>query len=145
MTEVEMHVEDFLPEALKQGVRFSCTECGTCCSGAPGKVRVSDEEIRVISEFRKQLESEFRASETRWVDGEVLLKEKPNGDCVFFESNRCRIHPVKPKQCRLYPFWFKNVRNEQAWRSTCADCPGIGQGEWVSAREIVRSVQEDMG
>lgn len=68
---------------------------------------------------------------------------KPNGDCVFFESNRCQIHPVKPKQCRLYPFWFKNVRSEQVWRSTGAECPGIGQGEWVFAREIARSVRED--
>ncbi|WFB34317.1 YkgJ family cysteine cluster protein [Kiritimatiellota bacterium B12222] len=133
-----------LPSALAKGVRFGCTECGWCCSGTPGKVRVSDKEIQAISEFRKQSEAAFRASEVRVVEGETLLKEKPNGDCVFFNHNRCDIHPVKPMQCRTYPFWIKNVRSDEAWERCRKECEGIGQGDWVSPEEIVRQVQEGM-
>ncbi|MDF3127727.1 YkgJ family cysteine cluster protein [Kiritimatiellaeota bacterium B1221] len=133
-----------LPSCLADGVRFSCTDCGLCCSGAPGKVRVSEEEIREISEYRNQSETDFRSSETRVVKGEVLLKEKENGDCVFFVNNRCQIHEVKPRQCRTYPFWFQNVRNDRAWQKTCKECPGIGQGKWYSPEEIVEVVMDEL-
>lgn len=134
-----------LPAAMREGVLFRCTECGACCSGAPGKVRVSPEEIRTISEFRKIPESTFRTSEIREVHGELLLRERANGDCIFFENNRCMIHPVKPRQCRTYPFWFRNVRSDAAWAKTCRECPGIGEGEWFSPERIVETVQAELG
>lgn len=133
-----------LPPALAEGVRFRCTDCGACCSGAPGKVRVSDEEIRKISAFRNQSEADFRRTEIREVDGENLLRENANGDCVFFVQNRCLIHPVKPRQCRAYPFWFRNVRSEAAWQKTCEECPGIGEGDLYHPEQIVAIVQEEL-
>ncbi len=33
------------------GLRFECIRCGECCSGEPGYVWVTKEEIRRISEF----------------------------------------------------------------------------------------------
>lgn len=140
----ENAASSWLPESLAGGVRFSCTECGDCCTGAPGKVRVTDEEISAISEFRKQSESDFRRSEIRVLHGEMLLKERKNGDCAFYENNRCQIHPVKPSQCRSYPFWFKNVRSEESWARTCKACPGIGQGRFYAAVEIVQQIQEEL-
>jgi len=133
-----------LPVFLQDGVRFGCTQCGACCTGAPGRVRVSEAEVEAISEFRKQSAEDFRRSETRMVEGERWLRERPNGECVLFEDGRCSVHPVKPKQCRLYPFWFNNVRSEAAWRKTCAECPGIGEGDLVSPEEILRRVGEDI-
>lgn len=133
-----------LPSFLRGGVRFGCTDCGACCGGAPGRVRLSETEVEAISEFRKQSADDFRVSETRVVDGGRLLRERGNGDCVLFENSRCSVHPVKPKQCRLYPFWFKNVRGEAAWHKTREECPGIGQGDVVSPEEILRRVREDL-
>jgi Fe-S-cluster containining protein len=63
---------------------------------------------------------------------------------VFFIDNRCSIHPVKPTQCRLYPFWFGNVRSKNSWDKTCAECPGIGEGPVVKPEDILRQVQEDL-
>lgn len=133
-----------LPPSLEKGVHFRCTDCGACCTGAPGRVRISEEELQAISDFRNQTLQDLCAAVTRTVNGERLLKEKVNGDCVFFEQGRCSIHPVKPTQCRLYPFWFRNVRSEAAWARTCAECPGIGEGDWVSPEEIERQVLEDL-
>lgn len=133
-----------LPECLRGGVRFRCTECGACCTGAPGRVRVTEEEVRAISEVRNQDVDAFRRSETRMEDGDRLLREKPNGDCVLFENGRCSVHAVKPAQCRLYPFWFQNVRSEAAWEKTRRECPGIGEGDVVPPEEILRQVREDL-
>lgn len=133
-----------LPESLRNGVRFQCTDCGACCTGAPGRVRVSEEELVAISEFRNEPLEELRGTKTREVEGQTLLWEQENGDCVFFLEGRCSIHPVKPTQCRLYPFWFQKVRNEAAWAKTCAECPGIGQGPLVSPEQIQEAVWEDI-
>lgn len=133
-----------LPESLRNGVRFQCTDCGACCTGAPGRVRVSEEELQAISEFRKEPLEEVLASKTRIVDGHRLLWEQENGDCVFFQEGKCSIHPVKPTQCRLYPFWFQTVRSDAAWEKTCAECPGIGEGALISPEEILEAVQEDL-
>jgi len=137
---------DSLPDGLRDGVRFRCTECGACCTGAPGRVRVSEAELAVLAAFRNQPLAALKATCARRMEGEWLLVENPgNGDCVFFKDNRCAVHPVKPTQCRLYPFWFRNVRSDAAWARTCAECPGIGQGDWIAPEEIIRRVREDLG
>jgi Fe-S-cluster containining protein len=105
---------------------------------------VSEEELTAISEFRNLPRQELIARYTRLMNGIRSLTERPNGDCVFFVEGKCSIHPVKPAQCRLYPFWFQNVRNEAAWEQTCAECPGIGEGDWVSPEEIFLQVTEDL-
>ena len=133
-----------LPKSLQNGVRFRCTDCGACCTGAPGRVRVSEEELKVLSEHRKEPLNDLIASKTRENDGMRYLQERENGDCVFFMDGRCSVHPVKPTQCRLYPFWFQNVRSEKTWRKTCEECPGIGEGELVSPDEIIQQVTEDL-
>ena len=33
------------------GLKFTCTQCGNCCTGAPGVVWVNTEEIHQIAEF----------------------------------------------------------------------------------------------
>lgn len=132
-----------LPDYLG-GVRFECTQCGACCTGAPGRVQVSRAEVDRIVEF---LGEKARNEGTDWVYSsgvELRLRERDNGDCVFYKENRCAIHEVKPGQCRRYPFWFRNVRSEAAWARTCAECPGIGEGPVVNAEEILGRIEEDL-
>lgn len=140
-----MNPADSLPKPLQKGVRFSCTQCGACCTGAPGRVRVSRAEAETIAAFLGLELEEWRSRFVRTdEDGSWLLRENAKGDCVFFAENRCTIHEVKPGQCRRYPFWFRNVRNEDAWRKTVEECPGIGEGPLVEPEEILRIVQEDL-
>jgi uncharacterized protein len=35
-------------------------------------------------------------------DGDLELVNR-DGACVFFEDGRCRVYPVRPEGCRLYP------------------------------------------
>jgi Fe-S-cluster containining protein len=121
----------------RDGLRFTCTRCGHCCTGAPGYVWVNDEELAAIAEFRSEPIDEVRALYTRLAQRGPTLREKSNGDCVFFDRQHgCTIYPVRPRQCRSWPFWDSNVTTPEAWQRTCKVCPGSGQGELIPVEEI---------
>ena len=129
-------------EWYQNGLRFRCTRCGNCCTGAPGYVWVDDEEIAAIARHRGELIEEIRSLATREVGRRRSLREKVNGDCVFYDSaSGCTIYPVRPRQCRTWPFWESNVVTPEAWQATCEVCPGAGQGELIPAEEITRRVR----
>ncbi len=127
------------PPWYSAGLKFTCTQCGKCCTGAPGVVWVSDTEQRAIAKFLGQPEHEFVAVFTRKLRGKVSLRERANGDCVFYEAGKgCTIYPVRPAQCRTWPFWDSNLQSEERWQETEGICPGSGVGEVVPLQEIER-------
>jgi Fe-S-cluster containining protein len=124
------------------GLRFSCTRCGNCCTGEPGFVWVDDEDLAAIAAHRGETVEEVRKLYTRSVSGRLTLREKLNGDCVFYNRQQgCTIYPVRPPQCRTWPFWESNVRTRADWKRTCEVCPGSGQGELISLEEITKRLR----
>src|SRR4051812_22160627 len=125
-----------------EGLRFRCTRCGHCCTGDPGYVWVTDEEVVAIAAFRGEPVEETRALSTRLTSRGRTLREKANGDCVFYDRKAgCTIYPVRPPQCRTWPFWESNVRSPESWQRTCDICPGSGQGELIPVEEITRRLK----
>jgi len=126
----------------QDGLRFRCTRCGHCCTGAPGFVWVDDEVLAAIAAFRGESEAEVRAYYTHLAPRGRTLREKANGDCVFYDKEAgCTIYPVRPPQCRTWPFWESNVRTPESWERTCTVCPGSGQGDLIPVEEITRRLQ----
>ena len=126
----------------QDGLRFHCTRCGHCCTGAPGYVWVNEEEIAAIAAHRGESRAEVAGMYVRQVGNRRSLRERPNGDCIFYDKEEgCTIYPVRPRQCRTWPFWESNVATPEAWKRTCDFCPGSGQGELISAEEITRRVK----
>ena len=121
-----------------EGLRFECTRCGRCCTGEPGYVWVEKEEIARIAEFLKMSQKEFRKRFCRRVITRISLLERPNGDCVFFHPNGCRVYPVRPLQCRTFPFWDHLLKKPARWEEMKKKCPGMGHGHLYSPREIER-------
>jgi Fe-S-cluster containining protein len=79
---------------------------------------------------------------TRAVGDRISLREKTNGDCVFWDRKAgCTVYPVRPRQCRTWPFWESNVATPQTWERTCNICPGSGKGELISAEEITQRIR----
>src|SRR3954468_12420002 len=116
----------------RDGLRFTCTQCGHCCTGDPGFVWVNEEEIAALSKQIGEQQHVFEAVYTRTERGRVTLREKANGDCVFFDSARgCTVYPVRPRQCRTWPFWESNLRTAADWERTERQCPGSGEGELI--------------
>ncbi len=126
----------------QEGLRFRCTQCGHCCTGAPGYVWVNDEEIAALAEYLGERREEVEGLYTRPVGRRRSLREKANGDCVFYDREKgCTVYPVRPRQCRTWPFWESNVRSPEAWRQTCESCPGAGHGDLISADEIAQRLR----
>jgi Fe-S-cluster containining protein len=134
------------------GLRFTCTQCGNCCTGAPGYVYVTREEIDRIAAFlgRPALGREhLRRVGIRY----SLTEDRQNGDCCFLrhEGGRrmCAIYPVRPLQCRTWPFWDLNLDSPRAWAEAALGCPGMNHGEHhefvqIEIRRTARR-KEDLG
>ncbi len=120
------------------GLKFQCSQCGDCCTGGAGFVWVNAEEIAAIAaEIGLDVET-FQDQYTRKIGIRRSLKEFPNGDCVFFDNvaRKCQVYNSRPRQCRTWPFWDSNLRNEAAWERTCEDCPGSGKGKLYQLEAI---------
>jgi len=126
----------------KDGLRFRCTQCGDCCTGAPGYVWVNEAEVAALAEFLGEPVAECEARYTRLDRKRRTLREKANGDCVFYDrSLGCTVYAARPGQCRTWPFWESNVQSADTWKKTCEVCPGSGRGDLISAEEITRRLQ----
>jgi Fe-S-cluster containining protein len=115
----------------KDGLRFQCTGCGDCCTGAPGYVWVNSEEIVALAAELDLDILEFERRFVRKIGVRKSLKElKKTYDCVFLdaETRKCRVYAARPRQCRTWPFWESNIRTPEAWARTCDVCPGSGKG-----------------
>jgi len=129
----------------RDGLCFECTRCGNCCTGEPGTVRVSDQEIAGLADLLELAEHEFRAMYLRTLpSGTVSLRERSNHDCVFWDRDEgCRVYSRRPRQCRTWPFWQANVESPAHWENAASTCPGIGVGPVHSAETIQREIVDD--
>jgi Fe-S-cluster containining protein len=125
---------------FRDGLRFQCTQCGDCCTGAPGYVWVNKAEIQALAAKFSMTVEAFEAEYVRDVGARKSLVEYPNGDCVFFDSaaRKCTVYDARPRQCRTWPFWKSNLKTPKAWAETCEVCPGSGKGNLVTAEEILK-------
>ncbi len=122
----------------KDGLQFSCSGCGDCCTGSPGYVWVNQAEIDAMAVRVGLSTEEFEDHYTRKIGARRSLKEFSNGDCVFFDhdTRHCEVYDLRPRQCRTWPFWDSNLKSPEAWAETCEDCPGSGQGKLYQLDEI---------
>jgi len=122
------------PKWYTQGLKFTCTQCGNCCSGDPGYVWATKDEVRAIAKFLGREDDWLSATELRRVGLRYSLTERENGDCVFLRRENgkalCSIYPVRPLQCRTWPFWDELLESREAWNDTHKTiCPGINSGK----------------
>lgn len=121
------------------GLRFRCTQCGNCCTGAPGYVWVNKQEIEALARVVSGGDVvAFERKYVRKVGVRKSLKEFRNGDCVLFDpdARRCRYYKARPRQCRTWPFWNSNLKTEEEWEFICEVCPGSGKGKLYQLEQI---------
>jgi Fe-S-cluster containining protein len=121
----------------RDGLRFSCTRCGTCCkvNGDYAFVYVTSEEAEAIMEFLNIPRKEFMKSYCSRLEGSMIIKFQ-NDVCPFLENDSCSIYKVRPVQCRAWPFWEENL-DEWIWfEEVAAICPGANRGKRYPAGEI---------
>lgn len=139
---------------FKDGLSFTCTQCGNCCTGGPGYVWISEIEIDRLAEHLKIPRDQAVRKYCRVIGGRISLKEKRdhNGQypCIFLSEEEvkgpggkkvlkrgCTIYPVRPLQCRTWPFWHGNLEDKDSWDATTAKCPGSNKGRQYTLAQIV--------
>ncbi len=143
-----------------EGLRFTCTQCGNCCTGGPGVVWISDVEIDRLAELLKLSREETIRQYCRKVDTRYSLKEFRNSrgeyDCVFLKEERvtrpkkageaddqvvqtirsCTVYTARPLQCRTWPFWSENLTSEKVWNRSGERCHGMNRGKVYTPERI---------
>lgn len=111
----------------KEGLRFKCTGCGKCCTGAPGYVWLEEEDIVRLAKRLNLPREVFLKRYTRQVGSRISLTEDPHTyDCVFLEGKKiCTLYEDRPKQCKTFPFWKDALASPEAWEETKERCEGI--------------------
>ena len=121
------------------GLRFQCTQCGDCCSGAEGYVWVNQAEIDAMAARRGMTPAAFTEAFVKQVGVRRSLTERPGGDCVLLDekTRKCTVYEERPRQCRTWPFWDSNLRSPEAWAEAAEACPGCNKGQVVPVEAIV--------
>lgn len=124
---------------FREGLRFKCTECGQCCTGAPGYVWLTEAEAGAIAEELGISIENFFKKYVRKVGNKLsLIEDSKTYDCVFLKDKKCQVYSVRPKQCRTFPWWSANLTSQQAWDRAGEYCEGINhpEGELFSVERI---------
>jgi Fe-S-cluster containining protein len=136
------------------GLSFTCTCCGNCCTGAPGFVWLSDAEIDRLAGHLRLSRDETLKQYCRKIGQRISLKEtrtpQGNYDCIFLQEipakrekgkvtlprRVCGIYAVRPLQCRTWPFWDGNLASRETWDAAAQRCPGMNEGRRYTQERI---------
>lgn len=146
-----------------KGLNFTCTGCGNCCTGGPGYVWISREEIVKLADHLKLAPDVFVDKYCRKIDGQFSLRERRtregNHDCIFLEKDSgkttlgpdgqlvskprgCTVYPVRPLQCRTWPFWPENLKNRIIWNRSAKRCHGMNAGDRHFTKEQIEALRD---
>ncbi|MBI1335929.1 MAG: YkgJ family cysteine cluster protein [Phycisphaera sp.] len=123
-------------EWYADGLRFSCTQCGNCCTGPTGYVFFNDAEAAAMAKALGITLPDFYRQYTRRVGNRLSLNETRSEygyDCVFLRRDAegkalCSVYLARPTQCKTWPFWPENLTSKRAYAAVARRCPGVTEG-----------------
>jgi uncharacterized protein len=124
------------------GVRFTCQAGCTACCQETGFVYLTDDDLRRAAAFVGLDSAEFEAKYAVRTKQELRFRKPRNKQCPFLDDTGCVIHPAKPTQCRLFPFWPELLEDRGEWLSTAARCPGMGKGPLIQIGNALEVAQQ---
>jgi Fe-S-cluster containining protein len=108
-----MKIMDLFPDAVQLQENdtfcFECRQCADCCRNVANAVMLESLDVfRIARHFQMEpaevVEMYSEARTVAWGAPILMLKTTgSNHSCVFLESGKCSIEPVKPRTCKLYP------------------------------------------
>ncbi|MBL8173833.1 MAG: YkgJ family cysteine cluster protein [Bryobacterales bacterium] len=123
-------------------IQFTCLRGCTACCEQKGWVYITEEDLRRAAGFLSIEPAEFESRYVVRTRHRLRLRKPKQSQCHFLRNGGCAIHPVKPVQCRLFPFWPELVSDRGQWQATGHYCPGIGQGPLIQIGTALESAHE---
>ena len=126
-------------------LRFECVPGCTNCCEVEGWVYITERDLKRMARYLKMPAAEFDRKYVYRTRHRLRLRKPRGSQCHFLTESGCSVHPVKPTQCRLFPFWPELVSDRDVWAATGKSCPGIGTGPLVqigTAHEIADEMRE---
>jgi Fe-S-cluster containining protein len=108
-----------------------------------GEVFLSEGDLVRIARHISVEVVEFEEKYVHRTKSSLRLRKPSDRQCLFHREGRCSIHPVKPVQCRVFPFWPEIIESSEAWEETAKRCPGMNQGPLVQI-ETAREISQEM-
>jgi hypothetical protein len=130
---------------MAEGLRFECQSGCTECCRRKGFVYLTEADLARIAAFLGMTAAAFERKYVYRTRNRMRLRMPANSLCRFLRDDGCSIHPAKPTQCRIFPFWPELVESRREWKKTAHWCPGIGKGPLIqitTAREQAKEMRE---
>jgi len=92
---------------LKNGkvvrIPFVCQQCGKCCK-ILSKIVFDPVERKLYMENLEEISKHVNLDEIiEDLSKKIDTKHPVKLPCPFLKDNRCSIHPIRPKSCRIFP------------------------------------------
>jgi Fe-S-cluster containining protein len=123
-------------------LKFECQPGCTNCCRQQGFVYITEQDLVRIAKFIKMTAADFERCYVYRTKHLLRLRMPRHTQCHFLLEGGCSIHPVKPTQCRIFPFWPELTGDKREWKKTAAWCPGIGKGQLVQIEAASRLADE---
>ena len=130
---------------MPEGLRFECQPGCTACCEQKGFVYLTDADVARVAQFLGMTTAAFERKHVYRTKNRRRLRVPRESQCNFLREGGCSIHPAKPTQCRIFPFWPELVESRREWQKTAGYCPGMGKGPLIqieAAKELAREMRE---
>jgi Fe-S-cluster containining protein len=127
---------------MAQGLRFECQRGCTECCRQRGFVYLTEQDLLRAAAFLGITAEAFERKYVYRTRRRLRLRVPREAHCHFLNAEGCSIHPAKPTQCRIFPFWPELVESRREWHKAAAYCPGIGKGPLIQIAEARRDAAE---
>lgn len=117
---INLHTQRVTPNS-EHPIRFKCKITAHCCDRL--EIQLSDLDIYRIETLGYELDQFIEDTSPRIkipqnpqekpVKYYILKKREFDRRCVFLEDNLCKIHALKPHSCKLFPFSYRTVSDNE--------------------------------
>jgi uncharacterized protein len=120
---------------MAEGLRFECQPACTACCEQKGFVYLTEDDVPRAAHFLGLTTAAFERKYVYRTKNRRRLRVPRDSQCTFLREGGCSIHPAKPTQCRIFPFWPELLESRQEWLKTAKYCPGMGKGPLIQIAE----------
>jgi Fe-S-cluster containining protein len=127
---------------MAQGLRVECHPGCTACCEQRGFVYLTEADVERAAAFLKMTPGAFEQKYVYRTRRMRRLRVPQDAQCSFLRGGGCSIHPAKPTQCRVFPFWPELVESKQKWNKTAEYCPGLNTGPLIQIESVKAQAEE---